>query len=75
MLKSKLHDAASLLTNMIALDMENKIIPSSDQTIYFHSIDGFNIEGKLIKHQNGYNVFMSNDKMLYAVNSADISSI
>ncbi len=74
-LKEKLHDAASLLANMIKVDIGNShsnIYQSNNKLIAFRNINGSKTEGHLIKQQNGYYIISSNDNEIYVVNEHDL---
>lgn len=73
MLKTKLRDAASLLSKMIVMDIDNKsYTPANDQLITIRTVEGAKMQGKLIKRLNGYYLILLSNKTLYAINSSDI---
>lgn len=82
MLKSKLTDAASLISGMIVDDMKNPgIDPYAQitQTVTFHTVDGYKVKAKLVGNKKGYSILSLNShedgmNYMYAVNSDDLSN-
>ncbi len=82
MLRSKLTDAASLLSSMIVDDIKNPNLDPYAQipkTVTFHAIDGDRVKAKLVGNKNGYYILSLNTSgnmngYMYAVNSNDLPS-
>lgn len=76
MLKTKLRDAASLLSNMIAMDIGNSNIEAyTPNRLITFRLNGINTKGSLIKKQNGYYIIVLSSKVVVAVNSDDIVNL
>jgi len=77
LLKEKMRDASSLLSNMILMDMGNQNVqayPLNNKVIIIRTVYGAKVKANIIKQQNGYYIVMLQDNSLYAVNADNIVS-
>lgn len=75
MLKTKLGDAATLLSDVIVMDMDDSTVETyspNKKIVKFFDLDGGRTKGNLIKKKNDYFIIVEKSKQIYIVNAEDI---